>query len=87
MVKASDRHRNDELVPLVQIIENINVTRKSNRSSIAKQSFVQDVQLGEKVGVFGVMLTLVGTIVGGGIVGIPYATLQTGIWLVLVVHA
>jgi amino acid permease len=87
MVKTSDRHRNDELVPLVHVIENINVTGKSNRSSIAKKSFVQDVQLGEKIGVFGVMLTLVGTIVGGGIVGIPYATLQTGIWLVLVVHA
>jgi amino acid permease len=45
------------------------------------------VELGEKVGVFGAMLTIVGTIIGGGIVGIPYATLQTGIWLVLAVHA
>lgn len=32
------------------------------------------------------MLTIVGTIIGGGIVGIPFATLQTGIWLVLIVH-
>jgi len=53
---------------------------------MAKQSFVQPAQLGEKVGVFGAMLTIVGTIIGGGIVGIPYATLQTGIWLVLIVH-
>ena len=41
----------------------------------------------EKVGVFTAMLTIVGTIIGGGIVGIPFATLQTGVFLVLVVHA
>lgn len=76
----------NDRVPLMQIKPDINLTRKSNRSSFVKQSFMHEVQLGDKVGVFGVMLTLVGTIIGGGIVGIPFATLQTGIWLVLVVH-
>lgn len=60
---------------------------KSDRASVTKASFAHDVKLGEKVGVFGAMLTIVGTIIGGGIVGIPFATLQTGIWLVLAVHA
>jgi amino acid permease len=60
---------------------------KSQRSSMANKSFTHPVELGGKVGVFGAMLTIVGTIIGGGIVGIPFATLQTGIWLVLVVHA
>ena len=32
------------------------------------------------------MLTIIGTIVGGGIVGIPFSTLKIGIWLALVVH-
>lgn len=60
---------------------------KSERASMAKKSFGhKDNELGAKVGVFSAMLTIVGTIIGGGIVGIPFATLQTGIWLVLVVH-
>lgn len=68
--------------------EHLAGTKKSNRASLAHQSFVEPpLQLGEKVGVFGAMLTIVGTIIGGGIVGIPFATLKTGIWLVLVVHA
>lgn len=36
-----------------------------------------------KVGVFVVILAIVGSIVGGGVVSMPYATLQTGIWLSL----
>lgn len=61
---------------------------RSFRASMAKQSFSNNSpHLGAKVGVFGAMLTIVGTIIGGGIVGIPFATLKTGIWLVLVVHA
>lgn len=76
---SSDRQR------LIGAKKDINVT--SHRSSIVKMSFHHDVNLSEKVGVFGAMLTIVGTIIGGGIVGIPYATLQTGIWLVLVIHA
>lgn len=63
-----------------------NMKTRSLRSSIAKQSFVHDVELGHKVGVFGALLTVVGTIIGGGIVGIPFATLKTGIWIMLVLH-
>lgn len=62
-----------------------NVTQ-SGRASQIMQSFRHDVELSGKVGVFGAMLTIVGTIIGGGIVGIPFATLKTGIWLVLGVH-
>ena len=62
-----------------------NERRKSMRSSMAKQSFIHT-ELSGKVGVFGVLLTIVGTIIGGGIVGIPYATLKTGIWLMLGLH-
>ena len=40
-----------------------------------------------KVNVFGGMLTIIGTIVGGGIVGIPFSTLKIGIWLAIIVHA
>ena len=52
---------------------------------MAKQSFIHT-ELSGKVGIFGVLLTIVGTIIGGGIVGIPYATLKTGIWLMLGLH-
>ena len=38
-------------------------------------------QAAEKVGPFVGMLTIVGTIIGGGIVGLPYATIQTGFLL------
>ena len=38
-------------------------------------------QAAQKVGPFVGMLTIVGTIIGGGIVGLPYATIQTGFLL------
>ena len=56
-------------------------------SAIIQKSFVQSQTVSSnKVGIFGVMLTLIGTIVGGGVVGIPFATLKTGIWLGLAIH-
>mmetsp|Transcript_4759 Transcript_4759/g.4488 ORF Transcript_4759/g.4488 Transcript_4759/m.4488 type:complete len:122 (+) Transcript_4759:37-402(+) len=78
----------DEKRGLLETNIDINGSKeKSEKASIAKKSFGhRDNELGSKVGVFSAMLTIVGTIIGGGIVGIPFATLQTGIWLVLVVH-
>jgi len=39
-----------------------------------------------KVGVFVVILAIVGSIVGGGVVSMPYATLQTGIGFGLLIN-
>ena len=86
---TSTSSKGDETAPFIREEKEINGSHmKSFRSSMAKKSFSHpEAQLGEKVGVFTAMLTIVGTIIGGGIVGIPYASLQTGIWLVFAVHA
>jgi hypothetical protein len=58
------------------------------KASETKMKFVHPEKLAPKVGLFSVVFfTLVGTIIGGGIVGIPYATLQSGFWLGLIIHA
>ena len=78
----------NQQIPFINGIEINATTSKSNRASLVHRSFShREPQMKEKVGVFTAMLTIVGTIIGGGIVGIPYATLQTGVFLVLVVHA
>ena len=37
-------------------------------------------------GVFTMVLIIIGSIVGGGVVSMPYASLQTGIWVSLAIN-
>jgi amino acid permease len=55
--------------------------RVSSEENIVDPSFQPDSD--HALTVFGAVLTIVSTIVGGGIVGLPYAFLELGLWISL----
>ena len=89
-METSTLKSNDDIIAFLSDTKNTinksdNEVTKSLISSITNPTTVHT-ELSDKVGVFGVLLTIVGTIIGGAIVGIPYATLKTGIWIMLGLH-
>lgn len=62
------------------------VKQKSKVSNLTYDTFMHNVQLSGKLGVFGTTIIIISNIIGGGIVGVPFATLTAGLWLMLVIH-
>ena len=62
------------------------IKQKSKDSHKTYETFKHNVQLSGKLGVFGTTIIIISNIIGGGIVGIPFATLTAGFWIMLVIH-
>lgn len=63
-----------------------NAKQKSKISNLTYDTFMHNLQLSGKLGVFGTTIIIISNIIGGGIVGVPFATLTAGLWLMLIIH-